>query len=1245
MALTRIVNFFDASNPRVQVRSPTVVDTGAGASLAQYDLFKSFKILESNDKINLTGAFGDEKTKPIGKINVSVDIDGLLTTFEIHLIKAANFKVIIGNPTIEFLKINISHKGVFTPQGRNFGQKTENAINLIKMLDNGVKVFNVDICESKTLSALRIGVGVYENCNSGRVITSGNVPEVVDDFTLMEDLPFLPQEYKENDTKKVSEIKLAFKRNSFLIDSDVSSGIREKVQDLVLRFKKCIAVDDLDMGAIPRIHAEFRQEFTEYKPSPCPLYRIAPNRRKLICNEIDKLLKLGVAKPFKTETITTSLITVKKKDGSLRVVSDLRFINSKTKPCNLRLPRLDDILEDIVGYEFYNSWDVKKGYWHLKVAKDQHSWYTFQCPECYQTYCWIYTPMGGKNSGSVFSHAVQTLIIGDLNDVCWNYIDDSYAPCNDLNKGLKTLETIFGRLVHYNMRLGLKKIRFFCKEIDAFGFHVSKKGRKPCESRVIGLRNSCTPTDKKLLLSALASMNYYRSHVVNFASLSAKLYHMTGEKTIYDQNQVNILWPKLRDAFCNVILLTKPDYSCEFIVQTDACNEGVGGVLVQIRNNERHIISCFSKKLNKAQSLWSISQQELYGIKLGLAYFEHIVMDSHIVLETDNASVYWLLKLRIGEIEISSKLPALRSLFYISTFTYTVRLVGGQSPEFLLSDLLSRKGYQIGEGSRFVLGKSSKDVLLKVRAYQNGSNEHEDVPILNISVESEKNNELESLTKRFKLGISVTNVRNMVKMAQTESAFCRSMIENPNKDFRVRENVLYRITHRGEFLVVPRFFSEKTIKMIHENDHASPRKLIYVLNEMELFVSSKYRHILNVVQQCVTCGPAKDAKKAKTDSRSVSKPLGPFDIVSIDLTAIGDIPILCLVDHFSHFVVLKALRNSSSKCVKEELISIFSTFGLPLTLLCDNAKNLNSAELNEFYSTFGINVSNSSVLNSTGNYLAEFSIKRFSVLSKTYGLEIEDLHHLNLQLMIISYKLNLEKRESRNYISAFEAMFARFTPWIFQLPDLSKTRMFTLSKGLTFLYNETLRIRNELDNLIHRKRDAIGEVVPVNHSFNIGQYVRIKNLPGKGAKKKLFRNWTENLWKITERVPYTNTVKVTEIVLDPGFQPRKRRVHVKFLKKVNNNRVEADRLDFKMLGPESGHENNLGKVPGQELPEKENFQSGSNGKSEIKRDNDVEETKAVGSDKPNVIGRKITEVENKPIVKKHLMKLRDRGRK
>ena len=1144
MALTREVMVYSAlDKPMLTTRRRIIVDTGSGATLGNINLFKHFRKFHSDSgEVNLVGAFGSGSAKPLGSVLIALDIDGTFKEVKMHLIENPNFEMILGNPDIIKLRLSINENGVFTPGGRAFGNILVNKITRVLGAEN---IFKISISNTSKMSAIETEPGVFEPHQSGVVETSGQVPKEVNDFTV--DLPTIPRpsDSRISMSERKSCINKAISNNSFLIDKSVPEDVRKKACDMLLRFCDSISVGGNDIGAVPRSDWEFRQEFTQ-PPTPIKVYRVSPLKKNIICNEIQNLKKSGVVKKFKTDIITTAIITVRKKDGTWRCCCDLRAVNKYTRPSNIRLSRLDDILDKLVGHDFYNSFDCAKGYWQLKIAKDQYKYFTFQCPLCMEILCFTRSVMGAKNSGLIFSQMIQSLIVGDLNEFLYTYIDDGFQVIDNFESGLRVLETIFRRLSSYNMKIGLKKIRLFNRVIEAFGHKVSFEGRAPLDDRVLALKNIETPKSKTALLSALAAYNYYRQHIKNFAQLSAELYEMTGEKNIYRQDTVDILWSKLRDSLCEVITLYRPDFNKEFILQTDASDYGIGGVLSQeYGSGNRKIVGVFSKKLTKTQSLWAIASKELYGIKMGLSQFEHYLTGIPVIIETDNNCCYWLLKLRIDGVEISNKIPAVRSLLYISTFAYTIRHIKGDDPCFKLADYLSREGYGIGERSKFVMGKNSKDTLIKIKALINGSNDYKDVPIFQVNVD----NDLKPILDKHNVGIPKVKLEEMVILAQKDSMEVRALIQNPKGNYRVRGDVLYIETVRGALLVCPKFYSGTLLKYIHNMDHYSCRKMVNIIHTYNIFIYNQYKNIVNIVFGCNTCGPAKNIIHNKTNTRSVARPKGIFDIVHVDLTLIGGIHILGIVDSFSHYVIFKALRDGTSKSIKEELLTIFAMFGLPGSLVCDNGKNLNSENLMEFYKIFGITVSNSTVFNSTGNSLIELQFRRLQERTRVLGLDLGS-HNLNAQLAIFAYKINLEKRSERGNVSPFEIMFSRFSPWVMQIPDISQVREFSLEKGLKQLYKDSVEIREKVFQSIQTKREQLGEFNAKQDNFLKGDRVRIRNFGKKGDKKKLFRPWEENIWIVTKRVPFTNTVELKEIVSDVGFQPRYKKLHIKFLKRV-----------------------------------------------------------------------------------------------
>ncbi len=62
------------------------------------------------------------------------------------------------------------------------------------------------------------------------------------------------------------------------------------------------------------------------------------------------------------------IILVRKKDGTIRFCVDYRKLNDATHKDAYPLPRIDDILEALLGAKYFCSIDLASGYWQIKVA-------------------------------------------------------------------------------------------------------------------------------------------------------------------------------------------------------------------------------------------------------------------------------------------------------------------------------------------------------------------------------------------------------------------------------------------------------------------------------------------------------------------------------------------------------------------------------------------------------------------------------------------------------------------------------------------------------------------------------------------------------------------------------------------------------------------------------------------------------------------------------------------------------------
>jgi len=94
-------------------------------------------------------------------------------------------------------------------------------------------------------------------------------------------------------------------------------------------------------------------------------------------------------------------------------------------------------------------------------------------------------------------------------------------------------------------------------------------------------------------------------------------------------------------------ILVYPDYDKQFIVECDASNYAIGGVLSQLwEDNELHPVYFYSKKLSKAEINYSITEKELLAIKTAFVEWRHLLMGAKhkILVYNDHRNFLFVIK-------------------------------------------------------------------------------------------------------------------------------------------------------------------------------------------------------------------------------------------------------------------------------------------------------------------------------------------------------------------------------------------------------------------------------------------------------------------------------------------------------------------------------------------------------------------------------------------------------------------------
>ena len=109
----------------------------------------------------------------------------------------------------------------------------------------------------------------------------------------------------------------------------------------------------------------------DLKPGAAPfythLYQIPRIHEETLRKEVERLIQLGVLKKCVDSEWGSPAFIIPKSDKTVRFVTDFRKLNSMIKRKPYPLPKIQDLLKKMVGFQYATAIDISMGYWHIEL--------------------------------------------------------------------------------------------------------------------------------------------------------------------------------------------------------------------------------------------------------------------------------------------------------------------------------------------------------------------------------------------------------------------------------------------------------------------------------------------------------------------------------------------------------------------------------------------------------------------------------------------------------------------------------------------------------------------------------------------------------------------------------------------------------------------------------------------------------------------------------------------------------------
>ena len=372
-------------------------------------------------------------------------------------------------------------------------------------------------------------------------------------------------------------------------------------------------------------------------PIRCAPRRMSPQKIKQEESCIEEMLSGGQIEPSDSPW-SAPVVLVTKKDGGTRFCVDYRRLNLATVKDAYPLPRIDDTLDMLAGRRWFSTLDLASGYWQVSLSPEA------RCKTAFATHSGLFQfkvmPFGLCNAPATFERLMDRVLQGLRWSRCLVYLDDIISFVTTFENALDNLTLIFERLRSYGLQLKSTKCHLFQTSVPFLGHVVGRDGLQCDPKKIEDVKTWPVPDCLKSVRQFLEFVGYYRRFIPSFADLAEPLVALTG-------NDVPFVWRptcatafiELRDAMIRAPILAFPTESGVYILDTDASNFGLAGVLSQIQNNVECVIAYCSRALRPSQRKYCTTKREMLAAVSMCIQFRSYLRGARFTLRTDHKSL------------------------------------------------------------------------------------------------------------------------------------------------------------------------------------------------------------------------------------------------------------------------------------------------------------------------------------------------------------------------------------------------------------------------------------------------------------------------------------------------------------------------------------------------------------------------------------------------------------------------------
>ena len=385
---------------------------------------------------------------------------------------------------------------------------------------------------------------------------------------------------------------------------------------------------------------EFKIKITDTKPIVLKPYAVPMNMKDKVQQEIDSMLKLDIIGPTDSP-YGAPVVIIRKKDGSLRPCVDYRKLNNVTEVPAANIPDQEELINQLYKAKYFTLIDLTKGYWQIPISEESKPYTAFRVLGNHYTF--NYLPFGLKGA-PIFFHKVLTSMLKDIDNVLW-YFDDICVFSENWDTHVRDICNVFTVLKDHGFTIKPSKLKVGFNSIKFLGHNIGDGKVKPDSRNIEKILELKPPSTKKEVRSLIGLINYYSKFIPRYAEL---VYPFT--ELLKKGKSVKINWSdncvvalkRIQDYLCKYPILSLPNMSLDYFLNTDASKKAISGILCQMEDGILHPVKFVSRKLMPREQKYSVIELEGLAIVWSIRKFDRYLTGVKFHLQTDHRALTYL---------------------------------------------------------------------------------------------------------------------------------------------------------------------------------------------------------------------------------------------------------------------------------------------------------------------------------------------------------------------------------------------------------------------------------------------------------------------------------------------------------------------------------------------------------------------------------------------------------------------------